>query len=120
MLKRWALPIAVLYTIALTVASLINMGGVPELGSSMDDKLYHTFAYAILQLVLYNYTSTTQVKNKIALSAGLSILYGIIIEVFQQLFTATRVLDPLDVMANAIGVAIGILAIFLARKLKLN
>ena len=120
MLKTWALPIAIVYIIALTVASLISIGGVPELGSQMDDKIYHVIAYALLLWVLHNYISTTKSKQPIFVSASAAVVYGIILEVYQQLMTVSRVSDPLDVIANAIGVAIGVIAILLARKLKLN
>lgn len=120
MIKTWALPIAIIYLIALTVASLVNIGGVPELGSQMDDKIYHVIAYALLMLVLYNYMSTTKFKHPVLVSSALAVVYGIILEVFQQLLTASRVSDPYDVMANAIGVVAGVVTIFLARKLKLN
>lgn len=119
MISRWALPIAVLYVIALTVASLINIDGVPELGSSMDDKIYHVLAYAILVLVLFNFLDTKNLKHPIILSSFIAVIYGIILEVLQHMVTATRVSDPYDVWANAVGVVTGVLTIFLARKLKL-
>ena len=119
-IKRWALPIALLYTVALTFVSLINIGGVPELGSSMDDKIYHVFAYVVFVWVLHNYFRNTAFKNTILISVCTAIIYGIILEVLQQSFTVSRVSDPYDVMANVIGVAMGVVVIFLTRNLKFN
>lgn len=120
MLKRWSLPILLVYCIALTSGSLGNVSGIPKLGSSFDDKIYHFLAYAILTYLLYNFIVTTSVKIKILLSASIAIIYGIIIEGLQSVLTNFRTPDYYDVLANTIGVLFAIVLIRFKNKLKLK
>jgi len=119
-LKRWSLPILLVYCIALTSGSLGNVSSIPKLGSSFDDKIYHFLAYAVLTFVLYNFILTTFVKSKILLSASIAIIYGIIIEALQSILTDFRTPDYYDVLANTIGVVIALVLIRLKNKLKLK
>ncbi|WP_425076085.1 VanZ family protein [Psychroserpens sp. S379A] len=105
-LKRWSLPIVLAYLIVLTIGSLGNVSGVPKLGFSFDDKIYHFLAYAILTLVLFNYFRTTTVKPKIGLSTSIAIIYGIIIEALQAIVTDFRTPDYYDVLANTVGAVV--------------
>lgn len=121
MLKRWSLPIVLVYLIVLTIGSLGNVGGIPKLGFSFDDKIYHFSAYAVLTLLLYNFIRTTNISRKIMISAVVSVVYGIIIEALQSLLTDFRTPDYYDVIANTIGVLVA--ALFLMKfkdKLKLK
>lgn len=120
MLKTWALPILVIYVVALTYGSLSNVSSIPELGSSFDDKIYHYLAYAILTFLIYNYLLCTSVKHKILLASGIAVIYGIIIEVLQSVFTDFRTPDVYDVLANTAGVIFAIVLLRLKKKLKLK
>ena len=120
MLKRWSLPILLVYCIALTFGSLSNVGGIPKLGSSFDDKIYHFLAYAILTFLLYNFIVTISAKSKLLLSASIAVIYGIIIEGLQSILTDFRTPDYFDVIANTIGVLFTIALLILKNKLKLK
>ena len=120
MLKRWSLPIMLVYVMALTYGSLGNVSGVPKLGFSFDDKIYHFLAYAILTLILFNFITTTTVKHKMALSASIAVIYGIIIEVLQSTLTDFRTPDYYDVVANTLGVVFAIVLLRFSYKLKLK
>lgn len=122
MLKRWALPLLVIYIIALTYGSIGNVSGVPKLGFSFDDKIYHFLAYAVLTILLFNYflRTTIALKTKILLSASIAIIYGIIIEGLQAVLTDFRTPDYFDVLANTIGVLISVGLIKYTYKLKLK
>lgn len=120
MLKRWSLPILIVYVIALTSGSLGNVSSIPKLGSSFDDKIYHFLAYAVLTILLYGYLSLLSVKHKIILSASIAVVYGIIIEGLQSVLTNFRTPDYLDVLANTIGVVFAIATLILKNKLKLK
>lgn len=122
MLKRWSLPIVIIYITALTYGSIGNISGVPKLGFSFDDKIYHFLAYAMLTLLLFNYFSITTIalKNKILLSASIAIIYGIIIEGLQAVLTDFRTPDYYDVLANTSGVLIVVVLIKYRYKLKLK
>lgn len=120
MLKRWSLPIVLIYVTVLTYGSLGNVGGVPKLGFSFDDKIYHFLAYAILTLFLFNYVISTTIKHKILFSAGVAVVYGIIIEVLQATITDFRTPDYYDVIANTTGALFAILLIKFKNKRKLK
>lgn len=120
MLKRWSLPILLVYSVALTIGSLGNVSSIPKLGSSFDDKIYHFLAYAILTLLLYNYIVTTSVKQKFLIPAIIAVIYGIIIEGLQSVLTDFRTPDYYDVIANTIGVVFTIMLLRLKNKLKLK
>ena len=118
--KRLALALAVGYTLFLTILSLISINGIPKLGSSFDDKIYHLGAYVMLTLLWYNAFLSTGWKNKILISSLVPLGYGIIVEVLQGTFTTYRSEDIEDVFANSIGVLLAILLIVLYRKIKLK
>jgi len=119
-LKRWSLPIVLIYVAVLTYGSLGNVSGVPEMGFSFDDKIYHFLAYAILTLLLFVHFLTTTIKHKIFLSVGIAIIYGIIIEGLQATVTDFRTPDYYDVIANTIGALFTTLLIKLKEKRKLK
>ena len=106
--KRFILILAVLYTIILTVASLITLHGIPKLGTDIDDKLYHVMAYLILFIIWY-LTLKQPVSGKQMLYLALScIAFGIIIEAIQGKVNVNRIGDILDIIANIAGVLIGV------------
>lgn len=120
-LKRWSFPIALLYLVALTYGSLSNVSGIPEIGFSFDDKIYHFLAYAILTVLLYNYLRTTHINHKIWVASGIAFIYGIIIEALQATVTSFRTPDYFDVIANTIGIVFVTLILFKFKdKLKLK
>uniref|UniRef100_UPI00404A25B1 VanZ family protein n=1 Tax=Gelidibacter sp. TaxID=2018083 RepID=UPI00404A25B1 len=116
--KQLALALAVLYVITLTAFSLINLGGIPSLGSSFDDKIYHFLAYALFTLLLYNYLNAVSFKNSIFYSILFAVCYGILMEILQNLLTETRVSDFYDVVANFFGIIFGAIGISIYKKLK--
>ena len=101
--KTW-LFFAIVYTIVLTVLSLITVSGIPQLGTDYDDKLYHVLAYALLTYLWYRAARGVKTGNPALLVAGLCTIYGIIIEVIQGKLTTQRVSDVLDIVANCVGV----------------
>ncbi|WP_241485204.1 VanZ family protein [Psychroserpens damuponensis] len=119
-LKKWALPILILYALALTTVSLVHLGGMPSLGSSFDDKIFHFIAYFLFTVLVYNYSRTKKGTYIILISAICVIIYGIIIEVLQHVLTSYRTLDVFDALANTLGVTFATLIIKFRNKLKLN
>ena len=121
-LKKWSLPLFVVYTIALTLGSLINTGGMPNLGSEFDDKIYHLIAYAIFTILSYNYLLLKPIKHKLFYASLFAIVYGIIIEILQRVLTDNRTLDAIDVLANIIGVLLAVTILLIGRRiiLKMN
>lgn len=116
-LKKIALPLAVIYSIALSILSLISVKGLPTFGTDYDDKFYHIIAYFTLTMVWYVALGLHQNKRRIVQIALGCIIYGIIIEAIQGKLTLHRVWDLLDIGANLIGVVIATLYIFQREKL---
>lgn len=98
---------APLLTFAITYLSLINLADTPVSEIGVSDKVMHMGAYFGLTLLwllfwIFNYETEAFVK-KIVLICGVVIVFGIFIEVLQQVLTEYRELDLLDAVANSIG-----------------
>lgn len=124
MLKKYALFIAVIYTVALAFLSLIKLGELPDLGTSFADKIYHFIAYFVLPILWFNsfFNRLKFTKTKAIVCAGLvSFVIGVIIEFLQGTLTDSRVSDIYDVGANTIGiiVAVIVLVIYKIKDVKL-
>ena len=73
------------------------------------DKVEHLLAYALLA------AAAVQVwrPGRPLLLAGLGlVLMGVLLEFAQGALTATRQADPLDALANTLGVTLGLLTVF--------
>ena len=118
--KQLALALFISYVLLLTILSLMSLSGVPSLGSSIDDKIYHCIAYFTFTILCFVFLNTTQVKYKMSISIITAVTYGIIIEVLQSVVTNSRTSDIYDVVANSLGVAFGVMAISFFRNRKLK
>ena len=98
-LGLWWLAVVVVVVLSLTPPAPIEL---PRHG----DKVEHLLAYALLA------AGAVQVFRRgfplLVAGVGL-VLLGIALEFAQGAFTATRMADPADAMANAAGVALGLL-----------
>lgn len=97
---------AITITIAILLLSLLKLPQY-KINISNLDKWQHSFAYFILSiswlLVFY------QKPNKKYIIVFLCILFGIIIEILQEVLTGYRTGDVLDILANSVGVIVGLL-----------
>ena len=98
---------ALLYTLFLTIISLITLKQVPDWGTDFDDKLNHVLAYLVLMLVWYFALNKDKNYWRILYIAAGCMAYGIVIEAVQGKVNVTRVADILDIVANLVGVLIG-------------
>lgn len=92
--------IAIAVTISVLSLSLVRM---PNTGVSIVniDKAYHGFAYFTLTIVwLLSFYKNPEKKYLITICC---IIFGIIIEVLQNIITDYRTGEYLDVLANSIG-----------------
>lgn len=121
-LKKWALPLVLLYAFILTYLSLVAISDVPSLGFDFDDKIYHSFAYFVFTLVLFNYFNALQKRNALIISAMSAIVYGIIIELLQYVLTTWRTFDVYDAIANTLGAIIAsiLIRVLLRGKVKID
>ncbi|MEY2923349.1 MAG: hypothetical protein RL108_1975 [Bacteroidota bacterium] len=116
--------IAISWTCLITILSLITIS--EELSNSIaidvdyKDKYVHFLFYLVFVLVWFLYLVKTKylksVKKIVLITA---LLYGIVMEICQGIFTNTRIPDVYDVLANSAGALTGIIAInFLFRNTK--
>lgn len=92
-------------TISIAYLSLMKMPKV-EVNISNIDKFYHSFAYFTLSFCwLFSFYKKPKLKNIIVISC---IIYGIVIEVLQDTLTMYRTGDFRDVLANTVGIVLGL------------
>lgn len=99
--------LAVIYTGALVYVSLINLAETPMQPLVFSDKIMHMGAYFGLVL-LWLFYFTFNFKNKdfrkvISVICASAIIFGIFIEVLQDVLTNYRELDIYDIVANSVG-----------------
>ena len=105
--------IALATTIGILCLSLIKVPKT-EISISNIDKLYHSFAYFVLTITwLLNFRKKPNKKYLVVFSC---IIFGIVIEVFQNTLTNYRTGDFLDVLANSLGVLLALLIFNLISK----
>lgn len=102
------------YTLFLTVGSLVNTGEVVNAPTNFDKVLHFTayFGLAVLWMCWNIFRKPAaghrlKLKN-LSLIALLVVVYGIIIEILQGVFTTYRIPDGWDIMANTIGVVLAL------------
>jgi len=105
LLKDKILIIAIIVTVSILYLSLMRMPKY-NIAISHIDKLQHCIAYFTLSISwLLNFYK----QNKKYLVVISCILFGIIIEILQQTITSYRTGDYLDIIANSVGVLLGLL-----------
>jgi len=100
------------YTIFISLAFLSPIvGNLPKIDLIISlDKLIHVTIYLILVFIWLLYFFKRQrflVLNTLIKILIACFIYGILIEVSQHLFVASRQADFLDVLANSIGLILG-------------
>ena len=101
--------------VCVTLLSLISFKGsdvLPTFNIPHMDKLVHMGFYfgttvTGILFVRERFKDVASLRKTVIWVAGFSILYGIIIEVLQSVYTLDREGDVLDVMANVMGALLG-------------
>ncbi len=111
-IKNWlqvnALFIALVISVIIVLLSLIKTNQLPIASVGVSDKALHSFAYLVLTWSwLLVFRKNTSFKTKLVLFAVL-LFFGIILELIQGEITHYRTADWKDVVANAIGILLGI------------
>lgn len=114
--NKKSLYLAILWTVVVTVLSLVSIEN-NTIGSSIPykDKIAHFVFYFVFMLTwgLY-FLSFRWNTSKVLWSVFLfAIVFGILMEVCQELFTTTRKAEVADAIANTIGSTIGLLVLHL-------
>lgn len=93
---------------AVVVLSLVNLSGLPPVPEG-GDKVEHFLAYALLSASAVQLFAT---RRACLVVAVLLVGLGIGLECAQGALTATRMADPHDALANALGVVAGLSTAF--------
>lgn len=113
--KYFYLWLAEIWTLTIAFLCLVSFKKLPSFGVKSADKYVHfTFHFVFTILWAMYLIKKESDKNKILKTILIkvflaSLVYGILIEIAQSLFTTTRQGDILDVMANATGSIIAVL-----------
>ncbi len=113
------------WALFILLLSVIPPSNLPELNWNIlaPDKLAHTFFYAVFTILLIYAFSKQEIPflliKRIVLSGSIALLYGIVIEIIQGTIFVYRSMEMDDVLANTIGVFIGVL-IYLLLKNKVS
>ncbi len=109
MLKKLFLLVTIAYTIVLIIFTFINLSGVPSLGSSFDDKIYHVLAYSGLAFLWVTLFKNNKGRFSLITILLCLILFGAILEILQNQLNPNRTYDNLDLIANCFGILLGTL-----------
>jgi len=118
---RSLLFLGILYTFIITFVFVSPKKDLPEIDFFIPlDKMGHFIIHALLSLIWLSYffvrkKETFTLKKK-AVIISVCLTYGIIIEVYQQMFLATRQADMLDILANGIGTLVGMMLFMNVKK----
>lgn len=111
--------IALLYSIVISVLFFLPTTELPKVAISSADKIVHGLVYFLLVnlwMVYFYVKNGFRILWKwVAILFFSILLYGIIVEIFQGLFTVSRRADIFDLIANVIGTLLGI---FFFKKMK--
>jgi VanZ family protein len=100
---------ACIYLILITILFLLPGSALPKenwFDTIRLDKLIHVFLFAVLTYLWMRALVSGISRNKYLVIAA-AILYGILIELSQELFIVNRSMDIYDIVADIAGVFIG-------------
>ncbi|NBU80512.1 MAG: VanZ family protein [Flavobacteriaceae bacterium] len=120
-LKQAMLSLAVSWTILIAVLCLMKFTDLPSFGVCSADKYVHFTLHFVFTLLwgFYFWLKLDQIIiPKIARVVLLSLCYGVMIEILQEIATKTRHADIFDVLANSAGATIALLFFVLIKKTK--
>lgn len=109
LLENNAVYIAIFFTIAILLGSLVKPELVVVDSISVSDKTYHLIAYFLLMLSwLYAFSNREKFKENVKYVIIGCIFFGIIIELLQGTITSYRTASFLDIIANTSGVLLAV------------
>lgn len=122
-LKYWKPAIIAVVILYASITPANNLSKVDLFNIQHIDKIIHLVLYFVLSVTLYaslqrnRYSKNSQ---NIVLTLFITILYGLLMESFQYLFTTDRSPEIFDALANTIGSVLGISVFPLLRKYKIS
>ena len=120
MLKKVLFFLALFWGGLIAFFCLIKSSDVPQVSIPNLDKLVHAFFYFVFTILWFlffkKHIGATGIFKALVISFVFSFLFGVSIEILQELFTATRHADVLDVLANLSGATLSVFVIMLLIK----
>ncbi|WP_309641780.1 VanZ family protein [Flavobacterium sp.] len=116
--KKALLCLASLWTILIAVLCLVSFNSLPKIGISGADKYVHVTLHFVFTMLwaFYLKAKNPNSSNSLLKVVLAAVVYGIAIEIAQELFTTTRKADILDVLANTFGSVLAIIVILIGTK----
>jgi VanZ family protein len=112
--------VALYWTGIILFFCLIQSNNIPSVSISNLDKYVHSFFHFVFTLLWFVFFKKQLNEENGTLSLSISFLFsvffGIGIEILQELFTATRKSDVLDVLANLSGAALAVFVILVYKR----
>ena len=105
-----------LYSAAITALLLMPVPKDTSISIPFFDKLAHISVFAVFGLLWFLVAFKKGQAQKIVWVFTLLTFYGIVIETFQGLFVISRNFDLLDILANTLGLLLGMAIYFLIKK----
>lgn len=104
--KTFLFSLAFCWTVLIAILCLISFRNLPTIKISGIDKYVH-FTFHFVFVILWGCYTIVKRKNfgikELVVTVLVSFVYGVIIEVAQELLTTTRHADVQDVLANIVG-----------------
>lgn len=104
--------VSLAYSLIILYLSLANLSKVDIVKFNSSDKFYHVICYMIMSMLwsFFLHSKLKQVRKSSRVVLMVSIIaFGIIIEYLQLFLTNYRSFDWWDVLANSVGVILGML-----------
>lgn len=121
-LKKATFSLAIGWTLLIAVLCLLKFTNLPAIRVSGADKYVH-FTLHFVFTMLWGYYFWLKlneiVLKKIVFVVTSSLCYGILIEILQETFTATRHADIFDVLANFSGALVALVLFVLIKRRKI-
>jgi VanZ family protein len=110
--KKTYFSFALIWTLIVTILSLIPMGDVGStIKIAYKDKYVHFTFYFVFVVLWFSFAKKRNIKNINLIILFSAIGYGILMEICQGVFTTTRTADVYDAIANSFGAFFGLLFI---------
>jgi len=122
-LKKSAIVLAVLYTVALAAACLMSLKDMPKVNVSNGDKIFHFGAYVVFTILWYAaflFNFKLEKMKALLFATVFAVVFGIVIEVLQDTMTDYRAMDIYDVVANSLGALLTALILWRINKLQVK
>ena len=112
--SKQLLVISIIYSVFITIIFLIPTNEMPKLLHFLIpiDKIIHVFIFLALTFLWLSYINSLLNNTKpivLFFIMVVCLLYGILIEVIQEFYVLSREAEVFDVIADLIGVSLGLL-----------